>query len=89
MALGAGSRNILGLVLKKGMGLALTGVTVGLAVSFVLTRLMESLLFGISATDPWTIAGAMLLLTVIAAIAAAIPARQAAVVDPSVALRID
>ena len=55
----------------------------------MLARFVSSRLFGVSATDPWTIAGAMLLLAIVACVAALIPARQAATVDPAVALRCD
>jgi len=89
MALGASQRNILALVLKKGMGLTLLGVAIGIAVSFALTRLMSSLLFGVKAFDPLTFVTVPLLLATVALVACWIPARRAAKVDPMVALRYE
>ncbi len=89
LALGATPRNILFLVLKKGMGLTLIGVAIGMAASFALTRWMSSLLFGVKAADPLTFVAVPLLLGVVALLACAIPARRATKVDPMVALRYE
>src|SRR5581483_11374948 len=89
MALGASQRNILTLVVRQGMVLALSGVTIGLTAAFVLTRLMRSLLFGIESTDPITFVGISLLLATIALLACYIPAQRAAQIDPSISLRTE
>jgi predicted permease len=89
MALGASQRDILALVVRQGMVLAVSGVTIGLAAAFLLTRLIRSLLFGVNANDPITFAGISLLLAMITLLASYIPARRAARIDPIVSLRCD
>jgi predicted permease len=89
MALGAQSRDILWLVLKRGMGLAMLGLAIGTAAAFMLTRLMQSLLFEVSASDPIVFGMIALLLAAVAFAACVIPARRAMKIDPMVALRYE
>jgi putative ABC transport system permease protein len=89
MALGAQTRDVLKLVLGQGLLLALIGVVIGIAGAFALTRVMASLLFNVSATDPTTFASVALLLIAVALLASYIPARRAMKVDPMVALRYE
>ena len=89
MGLGARPGDVLRLFLGEGARLAITGVAVGVAASLAITRLMSSLLFGISATDPLTFVGVAALLSAVALLASYIPARRAMRVDPMVALRYE
>jgi predicted permease len=89
MALGAQWQDIVRLVVGHGARLALIGIAIGIAASFALTRLMKSLLFGVSATDPLTFISVSILLILVAVAACYIPARRAMRVDPMVALRHD
>ena len=89
MALGADRIKVLRLTLAQGMKLALTGVVCGLGASYLLTRLMAGLLFGVSATDLGTFVSLAVLLVAVTLLACYIPARRATKVDPLVALRYE
>ena len=87
MALGARGRDVSWMVVGMGMKLALAGVVLGLMCALAMTRVMETLLFGVSATDPLTFVAIALLLTGVASLACFVPARRATKVDPIIALR--
>ena len=89
IALGAGRRGILQMVLRQGLGLAIAGAAVGLVGAAVVSRLMAGLLYGVRPADPLTFAGVALLLIGVALLACYIPARRAMRVDPLVALRYE
>jgi predicted permease len=89
MALGARQRDALNLVLGQGMLLAVVGLVCGIVISLIVTRLLSSVLYGVSATDPFIFSGVVLLLGLVALGACYIPARRAARVDPLVALRYE
>jgi putative ABC transport system permease protein len=89
MALGARPLHVLRLVFKQGLGMLVIGTLIGLAGAFALTRLMRTLLFEVTATDPLTYVSVIGLLILVALLACYIPARRAAKVDPLVALRYE
>ena len=89
MALGAQKRDVLMMVIKEGMGLVGVGLLLGLIVAFAITRILSSLLYGISATDPLTFIVVSLILTGVALVSIFIPARRALKVDPIIALKYD
>jgi ABC-type antimicrobial peptide transport system permease subunit len=89
MAVGAGRGEVLRLVLGRGLGLALTGVALGVLLAFVASRVMASLLYAITPHDPITFVSVPVVLTVIALVASIIPALRATRVDPLIALRTE
>ena len=89
VALGATTRTVLAMVVGEGLKMTLVGLTVGLGGALVLTRLMTTLLFEVSTTDPATFVMVGLCLTVVGLLACFVPARRAAKVDPMVALRYE
>lgn len=89
LALGARPRDVLWLIVSRGAGLALCGIAVGLTAAYALTRILENLLFGVTATDPVTFIAAPLGLLFVALLACYLPARRATRIDPVIALRGD
>jgi ABC-type antimicrobial peptide transport system permease subunit len=89
MAIGADRTAVLGLVVGRGLWLALGGVAVGLAISFVVARLLGSLLYQVRPIDPVTFIAVPAVLTIVALIASVVPARRAMQVDPITALRTE
>lgn len=89
VALGARSRDVLGMILGQGLRTILIGIAIGLAGCLLLTRTLQSMLFGITATDPLTFAGVILILMMTALLACYLPARRAAKIDPMAALRYE
>jgi ABC-type antimicrobial peptide transport system permease subunit len=89
MALGAGQSNIFRLIVGQAMTLVAISIVLGLVGAFGATRLMNSLLYGVSAWDPMTFVVIVVLISIVAFLAAWLPARRAAHVDPVVALRAE
>ncbi len=89
MALGAQPHHILRMVIRQGMAAALLGIALGLGAALLLTRILSSLLFGVSATDPLIFAATALFLAAVALLACYLPARRATKVEPLLALRHD
>jgi putative ABC transport system permease protein len=89
MALGAQQREILQMVLRRGVALIAAGIGIGLAASCALTRFLASQIWGVSATDPWVFGAVVVLVAGIGSVACYLPARRATRVDPLVALRYE
>ncbi|MPZ19617.1 MAG: FtsX-like permease family protein [Luteitalea sp.] len=89
VALGAQSRDILHMILREGLALTAIGLVAGVAASLALSQMLAGLLFGVTATDPLTFAGAAAVLTVVALVASYVPARRAARLDPIAVLRLE
>jgi putative ABC transport system permease protein len=89
MALGAQPRHVLGLVVRQGLSMAMIGTVIGVAGAFALSRSVQGLLFGVTATDPVTFGAVVVMLLGVALVACYVPAWRATRVDPSTALRAE
>jgi putative ABC transport system permease protein len=89
LALGAEARHVKNMVVFQGMALTMVGVVVGLASAFALARVLQSLLFGVQARDPFVFVAVPVVLSLVAFLAVWIPARRASRVDPLIALRYE
>ena len=89
IALGASTDRVVGMVVRRGLALAIAGVVLGTIGAYALTRVLRSLLFGVSERDPLTFVGVAMVLGMVALIASWVPARRAARVDPLTAMRAD
>jgi putative ABC transport system permease protein len=89
MALGANQSDILKMIIGQGLKLAIVGIITGLIIAFLLTRLMSSLLYEVSSTDPLTFIGVPLIIALVVLAACYIPARRATRVEPMIALRYE
>jgi ABC-type antimicrobial peptide transport system permease subunit len=89
MALGASARHVQTRIVVQTLQLAAIGITVGIVASWALARSLSGLLFGVTATDPVTFIGMLLVLAAVAALAGYVPARRASRIDPLVALRAE
>ena len=89
MTLGARTRDVMGLVMRESMVLVAAGVAIGVAAALAASRLIASLLFGLTPSDPLAMAGAITVMLAVSALAGYLPARRATKVDPMVALRCE
>jgi putative ABC transport system permease protein len=89
MALGARQRDVLGMIMRRGWGLGVSGIAFGLVAAFAGARLLRAQLYGVQPIDPLTLASAVLILMPVALLASWIPARRAARVDPAITLRME
>jgi ABC-type antimicrobial peptide transport system permease subunit len=87
VALGASRADVLRMMVLQGMKLAAIGIVVGLAAAYAATRVLVTLLFGVKATDPYTFVAVAVMVAIVAMLASMVPARRAAGIAPSVALR--
>jgi ABC-type antimicrobial peptide transport system permease subunit len=89
MALGADRRQVIGMILRQALVLMVAGITIGLALTLWTSRFLQSFLYGVSKHDPWILALGPVVLLLFGTLAALLPARRAATVDPIQALRMD